>query len=162
MKTKRRLLIMAKKDNDSDRLKIDKTTRSKYNEILERSGPLNKKNKKFTKDIFILALAFGYENNINIPLENKDSLIRSENFGADLQSLVNALSVTESEEGVEILSKSPSDRYVFSEEYANAGLDLLYSEYMGHEDEFIEKLRLKIIELNENDKILKKLEELNL
>ena len=61
-----------------------------------------------------------------------------------------------------ILSAIPSEIYEVSEQYANGGLDLLNSEYVGHEDEFIENFRLNINELNDNDKILNKIKELKL
>lgn len=153
---------MAKDESVANRLSRDKDTRSTYNELLERSGPLNKGNKRYSRDIFILALAYGYINNIRIPLEKSEQFVNYENMGDNLPVFLKALGITNSDEGVEILSAIPSEIYEVSEQYANGGLDLLNSEYVGHEDEFIENLRLKIIELNDNDKILDKVKELKL
>ena len=50
----------------SNRFSREKGTNIIYNNMLERSGPLNKKNKHFSRDIFTLALAFGYMENIRL------------------------------------------------------------------------------------------------
>lgn len=155
-------MINNKEQSVANRLSREKGTNETYNQLLEHSGPLNKKNKKYNRDIFTLALAYGYINNLKIPIETKDNFLNSENFGKDLPSLIDALAISKSSEGIHILAEDSSEIYNFAEEYANAGLELLNSEYMGKEEEFIEKLRLKILKLNKNDKILNELKELDL
>ena len=60
MKIKRRLLNMVNKDKTvSNRLSREKDTSKIYNKLLESNGPL-KENKFHSKDIFALALAYGY------------------------------------------------------------------------------------------------------
>ena len=60
------------------------------------------------------------------------------------------------------MSEDTPEIYKFAEEYANGGLDILETEYMEGGDEFIEKLRLKLLKLNEDDRIIKKLGELDI
>ena len=157
---------MSKNTNDkkvlNTRLSRENGTNFVYNNLLNRSGPLSSEKKKYTRDIFRLALAYGYINDIRLPLESKDNFVNKTNFGETLPSLINALAITKSSKGIEILAEDPVDIYQVAEEYANGGLDLLNSEYLENGDEFIELLRLKILNFNKDNKILNKLEELDL
>lgn len=157
---------MSNKTNDkkvlNTRLSRENGTNVVYNNLLNRSGPLSSENKKYTRDIFRLALAYGYINDIRLPLESKDNFVNKTNFGETLPALINALAITKSSKGVEILADDPVDVYQVAEEYANGGLDLLNSEYLENGDEFIEILRLKILDFNKNNKLLEKLDELDL
>ena len=157
---------MSKNTNDkkvlNTRLSRENGTNVVYNNLLNRSGPLSSEKKKYTRDIFRLALAYGYINDIRLPLESKDNFVNKTNFGETLPSLINALAITKSSKGIEILAEDPVDIYQVAEEYANGGLDLLNSEYLENGDEFIELLRLKILNFNKDNKILNKLEELDL
>lgn len=154
--------MSTKEKTVASRLSREDGTNITYNGLLERPGPLSNKKKKYTRDIFTLALAFGYDMDIRTPIEIKDNFANKENFGETLPSLINALAITKSGEGIDILGENPSDIYRVAEEYANGGLELLNSEYLNGADEFIEKLRIKILDLNKDDRILKKLEELDL
>ena len=109
----------------SNRLSREKGTGDTYNKLMERSGPLNKKNKIYSRDIFSLALAYGYSNNIKFPIETKDNFLNMENFGKNLLSLIDALAISKSDEGVHILAEDNSEVYVFAEEYANGGFYLM-------------------------------------
>lgn len=144
------------------RLSRENGTNVIYNDLLNRSGPLSSEKKKYTRDIFRLALAFGYLNDIRLPIESKDNFVNKTNFGETLPALINALAITNSDKGIEILAEDPVDVYQVAEEYANGGLDLLNSEYISNGDEFIEILRLKILDFNKDDKIIDKLKELDL
>ena len=99
---------------------------------------------------------------IRLSLDTKDNFLNSENFGDNLPSLINALAISKSEEGIQILAEDTSKIFEVAEEYANGGLPLLDSEYVGKEDQFIEKLRLLILKHNKDDRILKKIEEMDL
>ena len=144
------------------RLSRENGTNLVYNDLLNRSGPLSSEKKKYTRDIFRLALAFGYINDIRLPIETKDNFVNKTNFGETLPALINSLAITKSSKGIEILAEDPVDVYQVAEEYANGGLDLLNSEYISNGDEFIELLRLKILDFNKDNKILEKLKELDL
>ena len=157
---------MSNKTNEkkvlNTRLSRENGTNVIYNDLLKRSGPLNSENKKYSRDIFTLALAYGYVNDIRLPLEIRDNFVNKINFGETLPALINALAITKSSKGIEVLAEDPVDVYQVAEEYANGGLDLLNSEYAADADEFIEILRLKILDFNKDDKILKKLDELEI
>ena len=101
-------------------------------------------------------------NGIRIPLGKKDNFVNKTNFGETLPALINALAITKSTKGIQILAEDPVDVYQVAEEYANGGLDLLNSEYLENGDDFIEMLRLKILDFNKDDRILNKLDELDL
>lgn len=146
----------------SNRLSREQGTNSTYANLLSRPGPLSSDNKKYSRDIFSLALAFGYEKGMRVPIETKDNFINKTNFGEILPSLINALAITKSEKGIEILAEDPSEIYRIAEEYANGGLEFLNSEYLDNTDGFIELLRLKLLDFNENNKIIDKLDELDL
>jgi len=144
------------------RLSRENGTNVVYNNLLNRSGPLSSEKKKYTRDIFRLALAYGYINDIRLPLQSKDNFVNKTNFGETLPALINALAITKSSKGVEILAEDPVDVYQVAEEYANGGLDPLNSEYLENGDDFIEILRLKILEFNKDNRILEKLDEMDL
>lgn len=146
----------------SYRLSRDKGTNVVYSNLLSRPGPLNSEKKKYSRDIFRLALAFGYLEGIRMPLESKDNFVNKTNFGESLPALINALAITKSSKGIEVLAEDPGVIYSVAEEYANGGLDFLNSEYLDNGDEFIEILRLKLLDLNKDNKILDKLDELKL
>lgn len=153
---------MVKKDKTvSNRLTRDKNTRSDYKIILEGNGPLSKKNKRHLKDIFLIALAYGVLKKTKVPIINRDPFINSDNFGDNLSSLINALAINHSDEGVEILSEDSIKVFDVAERYANGGFETLKSVYLGNEDNFIEELRFEIINLNKDDRILNKVKELN-
>ncbi len=143
----------------ANRLNREKNTDIKYKNLIERSGPLNKKN---LKDIFTLALAYGYMKKTKLPIQTKNAFVNSENFGKNLTSLINALAITESEKGIHVLAEDSSEIFDVSEQYGNGGLNFLEKEYVGNEDDFIEKLRLMIIKNNKDDRIIKKIESMDL
>lgn len=161
MKIKRRLLNMTD-ETVTNRLSRDDNTKKDYNDLLKRPGPLQKSNIISSKDIFLLALAFGYEKNIKIPLMNKKQFINDNNFGKILPQLLTSLAITNSPKKIDVLSEKPSEIYKYAEEYANGGLELLKNEYIGKEDLFIEKLRLKIQNANKEKNIMDELKKLNL
>ena len=160
MKIGRRLLDMGKKNNTvANRLHREKGTNVDYDNLLSRPGPL--KNKRYARDIFSLSLALGYRKGMRTALDKKDDFLNEENFGDILPSLIKALAITKSDQGIEVLSEDSQVIYAVAEEYANVGLEILGSMYINHEDEFIEELRLDIQDLNENNRIINKLNELN-
>ncbi len=157
----RRLLNMSD-ETVTNRLSRDDNTKKDYSDLLKRPGPLQKSNTISSKDIFLLALAFGYEKNIKVPLLNKKQFINDNNFGKILPQLLTSLAIINSPKQIEVLSEKPSEIYKYAEEYANGGLELLKNEYIGKEDLFIEMLRIKIQKANKNNQILDELKKLNL
>lgn len=153
---------MADEKKVSNRLSREEGTGDTYNKLLGRLGPLNKENRRYSRDIFALSMAFGYLNDIKMPISSKDNFLNKTNMGKNLPALITSLAITKSDDGIEVLAKDSSEIYDVAEQYANGGLEILNSEYVGNETEFIEKLRIHILKLNKNDRILKKLEELEL
>ena len=150
-------------DKETNRLHRENGANVVYNNLLERDGPLNRKNKNYAKDIFTLSVAYGYKNKTKIPLgKNSDDFLNAVNWGDNLHVIVKALAISKSPKGIQVLAEDNSEINSFVEEYANGGLELLNADYVGNEDEFIEKLRLFILEANKKDKILKKLESMDL
>ena len=80
-----------------------------------------------------------------------------------LPVLLNAVAIEDNDGDIDILSNDdPQEIFKPSEEYANAGFEILKQKYIKQEDEFIEDLRIKILELNKDNYILNKLSELDI
>jgi hypothetical protein len=120
--------------NDRTRIKRDKSSKKMYNDLIKREGPLKGYN---TSDIFLLSLAIGYSKSYPSPIKESDPFVKPENFGKDLIPLTEAIAISESEEGIEILAKDKNEVYKLAEEYANAGIELLYAQYKGNEKNII-------------------------
>ena len=153
---------MLYRGKDKSRLSREEESLMEYNEILERGGPLKRSNKIQLKDIFLLALAFGYMEDISIPIEKEEKFLKASNFGDVLPVLINSIALKENNGDINILSDDDAIIFKPSEEYANAGFEILRGKYIKNEEAFIEELRLNILDMNENDYILKKLDELNI
>lgn len=153
---------MLYRGKDNSRIRREGDTAIVYNEILDRDGPLKRSNKVQSKDIFLLALAFGYMNDVQIPIGNDDKFLKATQFEDVLPVLINAIALENNERDIHILSKDDSIVFKPSEEIANAGFEILKSKYIKNENSFIEELRLNILKMNQDDYILKKLEELKI
>ena len=153
---------MLYRGKDNSRLRREEATAIEYNEILERGGPLKRSSKMQSKDIFLLALAFGYMKDISMPIEDDDIFLKATQFEDILPVLINAIALEKNEGDIQILSKDDSTVFKPSEEYANAGFEILKGKYIKNEDSFIDELRLNILKMNNENNILKKLDELNI
>lgn len=153
---------MLYRGKDKSRIRRELDSAIEYKEIMERGGPLKRSNKVQLKDIFLLALALGYEQNVSVAIENDDKFLKASNFEDVLPVLINAIALKENKGDISILSKDDSTVFKPSEEYANAGFQMLRKDYIKNEEAFIEKLRLKILKMNDDDYIINKLEELKI
>lgn len=153
---------MLYRGKDNSRLSRNESSAIEYNEILERGGPLKRSNKIQLKDIFLLALAFGYKNDVSIPIENDEKFLKASNFEDVLPVLLNAIALEKNAGDINILSDDDSIIFKPSEEYANAGFQILKGKYIKNEEAFIEGLRVEILKMNKDDYILKKLDELKI
>ena len=152
---------MLYRGKDNIRLQREDETAVEYNDILERGGPLKRSSDFQSKDIFSLALALGYLNGISYEIDTPDKFVKASTFDDVLPVLLNAIAIEDN--GVDILSNDdPQEIFKPSEEYANAGFEILKQKYIKQEDEFIEDLRIKILELNKDNYILNKLAELDI
>lgn len=143
----------------SNRIGRDKSTKEHYEAIKQRVGILNKAN---NKDIFLLALAFGFDKKRRVKIGSMERFINKENFGGILPSILDSIAISESKEGIEIISKEYDEIYHIAEEYANAGIDQLNDIYIGNQDEFIEILRSDIIEKSKEYDILNVINQLDI
>lgn len=162
MVQRKRRLNMLYRGKDNSRLVRESESAVEYKEIMDRGGPLKRSNKIQTKDIFLLALSFGYMGDVSIPINDEDKFLKAAQFGDMLPVLINAIALEENEGDISILSSEDSIIFKPSEEYANAGFQILKGKYVKNEEVFIEELRLKILKMNEDDYILKKLDELGI
>lgn len=153
---------MLYRGKDKSRLSRESDTAVEYKEIMERGGPLKRSSKIQLKDIFLLALAFGYMKDLSIPINTEEKFLKASNFEEVLPVLINAIALEENDGDISILSSEDSIIFKPSEEYANAGFEILKGKYIKNEDVFIEELRLNILKMNKDDFILKKLDELNI
>ncbi|MBE6503710.1 MAG: hypothetical protein E7Z76_05415 [Methanobrevibacter sp.] len=154
---------MLYRGKDGARLRREDGLKEKYNDILDRGGPLKKSSNIQSKDVFSLALALGYLNEVSFEIKNSDQFLKASNFDEILPVLLNAIAIESNGGDIDILSNEDSQAiFKPSEEYANAGFEILQEKYIKNEEEFIEELRIKIIELNKDNYILNKLSELDI
>lgn len=154
---------MLYRGKDGARLRRDDKLVVEYGDIMDRGGPLKRSNDFNLKDLFSLALAFGYLNGTSYEIKNSDNFLKASNFGEVLPVLLNAVAIDSNEGNVDILSnEDPQVIFKPSEEYANAGFEILKEKYVKNEEMFIEELRIKIIEKNKDNYILNKLVELDI
>jgi hypothetical protein len=100
-----------------DRLSIDKKDKVLY-EKLKAEAIFNKEN----KDLFIMAMTYGYKNKVRTALETKEGYVRTEYLKPEDWALINSLAI--GTRSVEILSK-PEDICQLAEQYAHAGIKIL-------------------------------------
>ncbi|MCD4670738.1 MAG: hypothetical protein K8S14_09870 [Actinomycetia bacterium] len=122
-----------------DRLNIDKNDRKLYDEIRIFK-------KKENKEKFLFAMAYGYMNNIRFPIKSKDGFILNKTLLPEDEALINSLAVKDSESPEILLDLQ--DVYNIAEEYAHAGLKMLYDESMSNAEHgsFNIKLEKEIFE----------------
>ena len=156
-------ILILYRNKDSARLRRDDDSSVEYSELMDRGGPLKRSSDFQSKDVFALALALGYLNDTSYEIDNADYFLKATNFGDVLPVLINAIAVENNDGDIEILSNEDSQEiFKPAEEYANAGFEILREKYIKQEEEFIEDLRIKILELNKNNYILNKLAELDI
>lgn len=154
---------MLYRGKDKIRIQREEESAVEYNDILERGGPLKRSSDFQSKDIFSLALALGYLNGVSYKIGTPDKFLKASTFDDVLPVLLNAIAIEDNGGDIEILSNDdPQEIFKPSEEYANAGFEILKQKYIKQEDEFIEDLRIKILELNKDNYILNKLAELDI
>ena len=82
---------MLYRGKDKFRLRRSIDSAMEYNEIMDREGPLKRSNNIQSKDIFLLALAFGYMEDVSIPIVDDDKFLKASTFEDVLPVLINAL-----------------------------------------------------------------------
>ncbi len=153
---------MLYRNDDKARIRREDDSAIEYNELMDRGGPLKRSNDVQLKDIFSLALALGYLEDISYEINKEDKFLRATNFGDVLPVLINAVAVENNNGNIDILLEDYPLIFNPSEEYANAGFEILKEKYIKNEEVFLEELRLKILQMNKDDYILNKLSELGI
>lgn len=102
-----------------DRLNIDKKDREIYDNIKWFS-------KKENKEKFLFAMAYGFINNIKHPLKSKEGYILDKYLRPEDEALIYSLVVKHTGSADVLLDLNKV--YEIAEEYAHAGLKLLYDE----------------------------------
>jgi dnd system-associated protein 4 len=105
---------------EPDRLYIEKADRELYNEIKGEdmfSG-------KDTRELFIIAAAFGFKNKIRKSFQNREGYVRTEYLTGKDKALLYAIALKEAD-SVDILSNK-EEVFKIAEEYAHGGVRILH------------------------------------
>jgi len=104
-----------------DRLYIDKDDK-KYYDSLAKEIFLDKER----KDQFLFALAIGFKNGINQPIKSREGFIRTEYLNSEDITLLNSIAIYHS--GSSQILCEPNEIYKIAEEYAHAGIKIIFDE----------------------------------
>jgi len=106
---------------ERDRLYIDKDDRKLYDNIQKEEFFKG----KTRKEQFILAIAFGFFNNVSKSLNNKESggFFLIKDLKLEDEAIIKSVALYKNED-LEILTK-PEEYYQIAEEYAHAGIKLI-------------------------------------
>jgi hypothetical protein len=103
-----------------DRLYINKQDRKDYEKLLDKDSPF-KDNEN--KDVFIMAMTFGFAEGIRTKLEKKEGFIRVEYLNPSERALIAAIAVAE--KGNLSVLADKKEEYAIAEEFAAGGVRLL-------------------------------------
>lgn len=106
-------------------LYVEQETKKLFNELLDK-GPLKGIG---NKNIFILAVVYGYKKGTRIKIKKKESFTRMEYLNKEDKSLLYSIAIKE-KESLDILNNK-NELYSIVEEYANAGIKIIESEIKG-------------------------------
>jgi hypothetical protein len=104
-----------------DRLWIEESDRELYVKIEEETDLFEKKTRK---EQFIFAMSYGFYNKTRIPLNKRNDLFLAKDLKHEDEGLINAIAV--SEMGCLEIISDKNTTYSIAEEYAHAGIRLLY------------------------------------
>ncbi len=97
------------------------------------------------KEIFIMAMAYGFYNKSKIPLDKKEGYIREEYLNDDERSIIKAIAVYD--EGDLNVLLNPPKVYSIAEEYAAGGIKYLKGEVFDKRGgSYIKKLEARLVE----------------
>jgi len=102
-----------------DRLFIDKDDKASYEHLKEESMFADKDN----KDVFIMAMVYGYSRKESTAIDRKHGYVRTSYLNDEDWALLRAIALAE--ESAEVLADSEKVCQL-CEQYANAGIKLLY------------------------------------
>ncbi|MBQ7928617.1 MAG: hypothetical protein IJ287_07765 [Methanobrevibacter sp.] len=127
----------------SNRLYIDPETNRYYLEIKRRFNVLQLSN----SDLFSLALAVGRYYNVKTPLNKKKAFIRFETISSELLAMIDLLAINEYGVNNQEFFDTPIFGFDLAEEYANAGIKILFEKVYSSNQDFDEFLFETIFDL---------------
>lgn len=143
---------MNKSENAPDRLFIEKDDR----DIYDRLKKLKLFKKHDNKNLFLMAMVFGFHKKQSKPITTSDGFVRKSYLRDNDESLINALAVYEKNDLDILLDKK--EVFKIAEEYANAGIKIIDKMISDSDEaEFIKQLEYLLLEkyeeidINEND-----------
>jgi dnd system-associated protein 4 len=134
-----------------DRLRIDKSDKKLYDHATLATEIFRDKE---NKEQFLFAAAIGFKNKVKRPLDAREGFVRTSYLLPEDEALIDSIALFDVG-SVDILSDRAA---VFSiiEEYAHAGIKLLYDEVTtGQPGSFFKKLELELVNLIEEFEINK-------
>lgn len=127
-----------------DRLYIHKEDRKLYEKLDEE-----KMLKRTRKEQFIFAMVFGYYNKIKRHLETREGFFLTKDMRLEDEALINAIAINATD-SVEILSNK-EEVFKIAEEYAHAGIRLLYEKIKSTQfGSFEKQFEKEIVEIYQN------------
>ena len=126
-----------------DRLRIDKSDRKLYNEVAEELFAGEER-----KDQFLMAMSYGFRNDVCVPLKTGDGFFRTEYLQPEDMTLINSIAIHKTG-GVQVLSDL---EVVFriAEEYAHAGIKLLHEQVTSQQPgSYIKRFEKEVFDLYE-------------
>lgn len=102
--------------------------------------------KKDNKSVFLMAMILGFHNEQKIPFDKREEFVRMEYFSQDDKSLIKAIAIKRSEEGLKVLL-DPQEIYSIAEQYANGGIGYLKNLVFGSQHgSYVKKLESDLVE----------------
>jgi len=103
----------------------------KFKKLIESS--LSPFYKRTMKDVFMYALGIGFLNGKKVKLKKKVGTIPLRTFNENDEALIKAIAITEKGSMDVLFGENVKEAFDIAEEYANGGIDTLYSLVFGDE-----------------------------
>lgn len=124
-----------------DRLNIEKEDKKYYDNLV-----MEVFSSKERKEQFLFAMAIGFKNGISRPLNSKEGFFRTEYLSPEDKALLNSLAIYQT--GSAEVLQDLDTVYRIAEEYAHAGIKIIYDEATsGQPGSIFKKYELTLSEL---------------
>ena len=85
------------------------------------------------KDVFIYAMAIGYERGKKVPLKRRTGVIPGNALRDEDYALVKAIGISQRKDVDILFEKKEKELFKIAEEYANGGIDMLFYQVFGED-----------------------------
>jgi len=128
-------------------LYIEKEDKEKYyDKILSKDSPIGRAKEIQNKHVFLLAAFYGFLHNAKNEITNRRDFVRTEYFTEEDKHLLFTLAVKHSSD-LHILNKDNyKEVFTIIEEYANAGVKILFSKIFNEKASFKKILEADLVE----------------